>query len=398
MKISASALLLVSSLILSGCAARHVLYGEPATDLSDLKVSQDRTEVEKVLADPFHVESAFDVWSAHYVFDGGYEIDNTGSVTGAVIVAAFDVMFLGVASMSMTCYSVCQKRAIEVLYDPSDKVLGAVERRLNDYGGCDDGIEGDRDCISVSRHRRPKTLLPTLPIALEWHKTCHAAYRGDKNAQVRMGLEYKKTINKARAYSWLLLASTGTHGEELDELARSMTSVEMAAAEFWVANWTPRPATCLEDWHEQSAIAVVRLKELQDRGKAAILHSDDPDLAISWNEIDSFYQTSIRVSDRRVAWRYACLAAHLGHKKARHDLASWYFAGNEPVSKDLRKAYVWYVLGGTRADRPDLWGRRDTMHITKPMKPDELAEAKRLRSEWKPNPAECESEFAITAK
>ena len=89
--------------------------------------------------------------------------------------------------------------------------------------------------------------------------------------------------------------------------------------------------------------------------------------------------------------------------------------GLDPVEQDLLKAFVWYRL----AELNGYEGRQRTSQqiktetgwkccTAKPAKPysevlaanmtpSELADGKRLVSEWKPNPAECERDAKLAA-
>ncbi len=124
-----------------------------------------------------------------------------------------------------------------------------------------------------------------------------------------------------------------------------------------------------------------RLGEVQECVKDA--QSLSPEHQFSPSDVDSFYQISVELTDRVLAWNFACLVAHLGHQQAQDDLATSYYLGNEPVGKDFVKAYVWYTLAGRE--------KNVVMTRLKSMTLEEIAEAERLVAEWQPNRVECET-------
>jgi hypothetical protein len=105
-------------------------------------------------------------------------------------------------------------------------------------------------------------------------------------------------------------------------------------------------------------------------------------------------------------WHWVCLAATQGHAKARHETGHYYETGENPVSQDLVRSYVWYSLAetsgyqeaGTRYKKTDTGmkccfsdiSRREI--VAENLAADQITEAERLVAEWEPNPAECEVE------
>ncbi len=118
-----------------------------------------------------------------------------------------------------------------------------------------------------------------------------------------------------------------------------------------------------------------RLREVQE--------CVSPEHQFSPSDVETLYQIGVDLTDRVLAWNFACLAAHLGHQQAQDYLATWYYLGNEPVRKDFVKAYVWYTLAGRE--------KNVVMTTLKSMTLEEIAEAERLVAEWQPNRVECET-------
>jgi hypothetical protein len=107
-------------------------------------------------------------------------------------------------------------------------------------------------------------------------------------------------------------------------------------------------------------------------------------------------------------WHWVCLAATQGHAKARHETGHYYETGENPVSQDLVRSYVWYSLAetsgyqeaGTSYKKTDTGmkccfsdiSRREI--VAENLAADQITEADRLVAEWDPNPAECDIEAA----
>ncbi len=123
-----------------------------------------------------------------------------------------------------------------------------------------------------------------------------------------------------------------------------------------------------------------RLGEVQECVDA---QTPSPEHQFSPSDVETLYQIGVELTDRVLAWNFACLAAHLGHQQAQDYLATWYYLGNEPVRKDFVKAYVWYTLAGRE--------KNVVMTTVKSMTLEEIAEAERLVAEWQPNRVECET-------
>jgi hypothetical protein len=241
--------MLVGSLALPGCATHNMLLGQAATDLSELRVGLDRSVVEKELDEPEEIELLDYGSIARYEIDGGYEVEETGSVFGAVVVTVVDAATLGAYSAITRCIQICQKLTLEVLYDSSDRVLGAEERRLDDYGLCEGTTKKRQECEKTQGNRRESTLSPALADAFRRHKLCHDAHRGDADAQYLLSIHYKGGYGGVRsdlvqAYLWRTLASSARVNANIDELVREMSSAQVTEAQRLVAEWEPNLAEC----------------------------------------------------------------------------------------------------------------------------------------------------------
>jgi hypothetical protein len=226
-----------------------MLFGQAATDVSELRTGLDRSEVEKELDEPEEIELLDYGSIAHYEIDGGYEAEDTGSVLGAVVVTAADAVTLGSFSAMTRCIQICQKLTLEVLYDSSDRVLGAKERRLDDYSICEGAPKIRKECERTQGNRRDSTLSPALADAFRRHKLCHDAHRGDADAQYLLSIHYKGGYGGVRsdlvqAYLWRTLASSARVNANIDELIREMSATQLAEAERLVAEWAPDEAEC----------------------------------------------------------------------------------------------------------------------------------------------------------
>ena len=81
-----------------------------------------------------------------------------------------------------------------------------------------------------------------------------------------------------------------------------------------------------------------------------------------------------------------CVLAHGGDSTARVVLAWNYQKGEEPLTKDLPRAYLWFTLAD-KAGSPLAMSYRDS--LMEEMTSAEVAEAERLVEQWKPDPESC---------
>ena len=61
------------------------------------------------------------------------------------------------------------------------------------------------------------------------------------------------------------------------------------------------------------------------------------------------------------------------------------YAHGDGVAKDVIKALMWYTLASKYATGSDVYNSKEAYHeLAKQMTPAQIAEAKRLAAEWKP--------------
>ena len=88
------------------------------------------------------------------------------------------------------------------------------------------------------------------------------------------------------------------------------------------------------------------------------------------------------------AMRWFRRAADQGDAGAQYNLAFLYETGRG-VRKDLVRAYMWFDLAGRSAETPAHQGYaiqyRDS--VASKMTPDQIAKAKKLAADWKPEPS-----------
>lgn len=144
----ATATILVS--ITSCITYRIISGGQPATDLSWLKMDTTRHQVEENLGQPVQISSSENGIIAVYEYDQGYTLpDNTGMEWATPVITLYEVGTLGMISVLEAENRNCQKGLLRVMYDASGKVLAA--------GECH-GVADHEDCSSTRSRRRPSTL------------------------------------------------------------------------------------------------------------------------------------------------------------------------------------------------------------------------------------------------
>jgi hypothetical protein len=83
---------------------------------------------------------------------------------------------------------------------------------------------------------------------------------------------------------------------------------------------------------------------------------------------------------------YLCRAADGGHPNAQIEVGRHYSQGVDGVTKDLKRAYVWYSLA------QGAFGRGVHLQlIAKEMTPEQIAEAEQMLTDWKPG--QCERDL-----
>ncbi len=88
-----------------------------------------------------------------------------------------------------------------------------------------------------------------------------------------------------------------------------------------------------------------------------------------------------------VSARWMCLAGHTGDDYMRLFVGIFY-RDSSPTTQDLIQAYKWFSLAVISGNKTAQISRDS---LSPQLTPGQIAEAERLVSEWKPNPAECET-------
>ncbi len=89
--------------------------------------------------------------------------------------------------------------------------------------------------------------------------------------------------------------------------------------------------------------------------------------------------------DPNESWRWNCLAAMQQHRIAQSRMGWMHRWGIEPVSKDLVRAYMWYVLAASQRDSR-LVELRD--NFAKSLTPEQTAEGVEGAAKWQPEACE----------
>jgi len=228
--------------------------------------------------------------------------------------------------------------------------------------------------------------------ATVWLWECLSAHQGDAKAQEQMTVYYRKGAGPigqdfVQAYKWLTLAAgeDGLEGDwRVNALAVRMTPEQISEAERRASQWHPEPTECevefdtlenleappptwtekWDDCHWPLAAAMHLEPEMQLQRAASCEDFGDP-----------------------TVWRWTCLAAHQGDRRAQYTVGGYYRSGLAPIEMDIVEAYKWYGLSALNGS--DVHGAaRD--FAAKKMTPSQRADAERLVADWEPNPAECE--------
>ena len=99
------------------------------------------------------------------------------------------------------------------------------------------------------------------------------------------------------------------------------------------------------------------------------------------------YRLGISARDEAEKWKWACLAANQDHAYAQSLVGGFYRYGDASVERDQFKAYMWYSFAASNGD-PRAAGFLDDLSAG--MRPKDIAVAKRLATEWRPDPALCD--------
>ncbi len=86
-------------------------------------------------------------------------------------------------------------------------------------------------------------------------------------------------------------------------------------------------------------------------------------------------------------WKWMCRAAHGGDSRAQHWMAARYRAGVlEPKVRDDVQAHLWYSLAASNGDAA---AERALIALAEEMTAEQITEAERLHTQWKPSPGAC---------
>ena len=166
---------IVVTLWLPACASHKAYLGHAATDLSALKVGQDRAEVDRRLGAQDRTESSEEGSTVWYVYDRGYvgtlEDKSAAEKVGwAPILAWGEMVSLGLAGWMTACATPCQKGWLKVDYDLADQLTDASEEFLPaDHPGVAEcagsAVRGEiAVCAGVRERVRPSSLdLESIP-------------------------------------------------------------------------------------------------------------------------------------------------------------------------------------------------------------------------------------------
>ena len=115
-------------------------------------------------------------------------------------------------------------------------------------------------------------------------------------------------------------------------------------------------------------------------------HSEFMQLSMGTQNLIS-YQCPDPIVDLHSKHMWTCIQAHNGKRSAQEYMGHRYRLGTEGFPRDHVKAYVWLTLSGSGTGKNWVASRLSEI---------QLAEAERLVTKWKPNPAECEKIGAQT--
>lgn len=92
-------------------------------------------------------------------------------------------------------------------------------------------------------------------------------------------------------------------------------------------------------------------------------------------------------------FEWLCRSADQGHLDARYRIGILYEHGSEALPSDYVRAYQWYMMA---AEVGAYWAGRAAERIKEKLTPEQMAQAERLISEWRPG--QCSLELKITIK
>ena len=352
--------LILTLMALSSCASTiEVAVGSRATDLTEVKIGADKATVERVLGDPIFQQTKDNYHLSVYEYSLGVEGHPEMLLLWPLLVAsaAPTMAYLEWCTFDSDCDTKVEQekaaamRQAPILYDEEGKVI-SIATTIVSKSASDVGVtmikaaEGDAEA---------QFLLSSIVAADQgWRWLCLSAVKGHSPAQSAVAA---------------LLA----------DLRSQMTPEEITLAERLVTRGEASPAECegtinslLEN---PRALANARMKATQKEQEQQ-LEEGSPEVQ---------YEHGILLNNFELSWKWFCLAANQGYRKAQYAVGNFYRSGLGPVTQDPIKAYVWYNLAG------DAGNARSKDKLASEMTPDQIAEAERLLTEWQPNPAECET-------
>jgi TPR repeat protein len=347
-------------LSLSSCAATiEVAAGSRATDLTEVKIGADKATVERVLGDPIFQQTKDNYHLSVYEYSLGVEGHPEMLLLWPLLVAygGGTMAYMEWCTFDSDCDTKVEQekaaamRQAPILYDEEGKVI-SIATTIVSKSASDVGVtmikaaEGDAEA---------QFLLASIVAADQgWRWLCLSAVKGHSPAQSAVAA---------------LLA----------DLRSQMTPEEITLAERLVTRGEASPAECegtinslLEN---PRALANARMKATQKEQEQQ-LEEGNPEVQ---------YEHGILLNNFELSWKWFCLAANQGYRKAQYAVGNFYRSGLGPVTQDPIKAYVWYNLAG------DAGNARSKDKLASKMTSNQIAEADRLLAEWQPNPAECEA-------
>ncbi len=103
-------------------------------------------------------------------------------------------------------------------------------------------------------------------------------------------------------------------------------------------------------------------------------------------DVEAQFELYMRGGAVKEKWKWLCRSAHGGHAPAQFATGVNYKGGWDRKSTDPIQAYLWYSLS---ADNGHSTAKFEREGVVASMTPAQIAEAKRLVAEWKPDLASC---------
>lgn len=375
--VSTSACLL--AVLLTGCAAtKAALWGSPPEGQDQIKVGTPRSAVEDILGEP--------------VGEGGpvqtYEY-STRERPNIALSAILDVATMGMSAMYWSDFQKAydsQRVRRSFVYGPDDRLVS---------------LSPDAADQTFERWLKSDRRADSLELLCQAANNGHADALAVEAARYRYGL-WGTDIDPIKTYASIGLAAyfgNPAAAQMSETWRRDMAPDQVAEADRQVASWQPDLASC-----ESSETSVAEVAE-QSRTHLEGLE----DLARGGN-VEAQYGLALAVSSPDEHLKWMCLAANHGHPEAQYTMGDYYRIGFGPLDEDPVRALLWYSLAQANGLEPKIEGgyiktatgweccidRPPADIVFEGMTAAERAEAARLISDWKPDPAECEGEAAVS--